>query len=186
MGTLVSHKLRYCTGAWTSKALTWSAGSSVIQNTSLHSDLTLNMSCKLAHCIVLVMKPSWYHNGPEHEPEDHRNSNNELLRKIELKLLQLQGMDNAELVSVKAALRRAAEQFKDVTGRTRRFVLSFKKHDSAHRNHVALEVGSGLIHLLKWIVQDQLELASLNYLVPHKHLCGNCKSGLIPRNHLLV
>ena len=64
--------------------------------------------------------------------------------------------------------------------------MSFKKHDSAHPNHVALEVGSGLIHLLKWIVQDQLELASVNYLVPHVHPCGNCKSGLIPRNHLLA
>ena len=89
-------------------------------------------------------------------------------------------MDNAELVSVKTALRRAAEQFKDVTWRTRRFLLSFKKHDSAHPNHVALEVGSGLIHLLKWIVQDQLELASVDYLLPHEHLCGIVRAASYP------
>ena len=129
------------------------------------------------------MKPSTCLNGPEHEPEDHRNSNSKLLGKIELKLIQLHGMDSAEVVSVKAVLKRAAEQFQDITGRTRRFVLSFKKHDSAHPNHLALDSGSGLIHLLKWIVQNQLELASLDYLLPHEHnLCGNCKSGLIARN----
>ena len=73
-----------------------------------------------------------------------------------------------------------------MTGRTRRFLLSVKKvHDSTHPNHVALGVGAGLVHLLKWIIQDQLELASVDYLLPHKHLCGNCKSGLIPRNHIL-
>ena len=100
---------------------------------------------------------------------------------------KLHGMDIAEAVSVKAVLMRAAQQFQDITGRTRRFVLSFKKHDSAHPNHLALDSGSGLIHLLKWIVQDQLELASLDYLLPHEHnLCANCKSGLIARSQLLT
>ena len=65
-------------------------------------------------------------------------------------------------------------------------MLSVKKvHDTTHPNHVALEAGAGLDHLLKCIVQDELELASVDYLLPHEHICSNCKSGLIPRNHIL-
>ena len=94
-------------------------------------------------------------------------------------------MDSSEVVSVKEVLMRAAQQFQDLTGRSRRFILSFKRQDSAP-NQLALDSGSGLIHLLKWIVQDQLEMANLDYLLPHEHnLCANCKSGLIARSQLV-
>ena len=90
-------------------------------------------------------------------------------------------MGSIELVAVKTALRKSANHFKNVTGRDRQFLVSVKKiHDAAHSGHICLEVGAGLIQLLKWIIQDEMELGSVAHLLPHEHLCNNCKLGLIP------
>ena len=140
----------------------------------------------MSHCIILLMKPIWSLQGPKHEPNNHKGTSNEILGTVNLKLLHLEDMGSIELVAVKTALRKSANHFKNVTGRDRQFLVSVKKiHDVAHPGHICLEVGAGLIQLLKWIIQDEMELGSVAHLLPHEHLCNNCKLGLVPRNHIL-
>ena len=55
----------------------------------------------------------------------------------------------------------------------------------AHPGHVCIELGVGLIQLLKLIIEDELELGFVAHLVPQTSLCENCKLGLVPRNHVL-
>ena len=51
--------------------------------------------------------------------------------------------------------------------------------------HLCIELGVGLIQLLKWIIEDELEMGSVAHLIPQTSLCQNCKLGLVPRNHVL-
>ena len=60
-----------------------------------------------------------------------------------------------------------------------------KMNDVAHPGHVCIELGVGLIQLLKWIIEDELELGSVAHLVAQTSLCENWKLGLVPRNHVL-
>ena len=158
LDTLVS-QLR--TGALTSRAWILATDTSVACNFSHLSNHSRNMTCKFGYCVVLLMKPSTCPNGPE--PEEYRNSSNDIMDKVELNLIQLHGMDSSEVASVKEVLMRASQRFQDLTGRSRRFILSFKRQVSAP-NHLALDSGSGLIHLFKWIIQDKLEMSNLDYL----------------------
>ena len=140
----------------------------------------------MSHCLILLMKPIWSQEGSKQEPSEHNDTNNEILGTVNLKLLHLEDMGSIELVTVKTALRKSANHFKNVTGRDRQFLVSVKKmHDVAHPGHICLEVGADLIQLLKWNIQDEMELGSVAHLLPQEHLCNNCKLGLVPRNHIL-
>ena len=141
------------------------------------------MASKVGYQVILFMRPSDDATAPE--PEEHRNSNHDIMDKVELILIQLHGMDSSEVASVKEVLMRAAQRFQDLTGPSRRFILSFQREVSAP-NHLSLDSGSGLIYLFKWIVQDQLEMSNLEHLLPHDHdLCANGRKGLISRSQLI-
>ena len=94
-------------------------------------------------------------------------------------------MESSEVETVKEVLMQATRRFQDITGPSRKFVLSFQKELSA-LNHPSLASGSGLIYLYKWIVQDQMETSNLEHLLPHEHdLCSSCRKGLISRRQLI-
>ena len=90
IGSLVSHKLLHCTGAWSSKPSTYSVSHTVPQNIYLCKDLFLKMTSSMSHCIILLMKPIWRLQGPKHEPNNHEGTSNEILGTVNLKLLHLE------------------------------------------------------------------------------------------------
>ena len=76
--------------------------------------------------------------------EDH-------LGNVHLKMMKLEGSGQTELVAVKSALKRSTECFRDVTGTDGQFVIGvWKLDDENHPAHLCIEMGLGLVQLLRW------------------------------------
>ena len=82
---------------------------SVARNFSHLRNLSRIMASKVGYRVVLFMRPSDDATAPE--PEKHRNSNHDIMDKVELIHIQLHGMDSSEVMSVKEVLVRTAQWF---------------------------------------------------------------------------
>ena len=105
---------------------------------------------------------------------------------VHLKMMKLEGSGQTELVAVNSALKQISECFRDVTGTDRQFVIGVQKlNDKNHPAHLCIEMGLGLVQLLRWIVEDELGIGQVAHLIPQVNLCQNCQLNSVQMNHVL-
>ena len=100
------------------------------------------MSSAISHCLILLMKPIWDLENQKQELNVLEEPKKEYIGSVQLKLLHLEGVD-------KTALKKSA-------GDDRQFLVGVRKlNDAMHPGHLCIEIGVGLIQLLRWIIKDE-------------------------------